>query len=639
MSPTGSPRQFRPEPVETTARSSRKHGKEAADAAPTAARRFAPEPVETTVKSSRRLLPEPVETTARTSRDKHPVRVDGESKAGSGAQPTERGLNCVKNSIGGAKVGVTQEARPQPSESPKSPRRRFAPQLIETAKRSRKAGDTAPAVLPSDKTEVTPGDPKSGTKSTRRKREHESQKTENERNHVSTSQKVEEPQLRPPLGRSGSRGTLRKHSFRVPALESIESSDSDDSNVPSLATSLSTSSDLSSQYKHFKPTREGADDRVSDYLLHLATRSAEKQLEEQAMAAFPNPDHHEHVDHFMDRESDDDETIGLEREGSGSEVNWDLRAMLQHHDKLQRERQERRRSTGLDRTSTMSSTDSGPYGDPTAGFFFRSETPVSARDPIGGWQRDHSLDRMRSAACPPMLGGDIKFARCDSPVLADFDAALETPTSSIQSPSPTTNGAGLWQYPARCTLHTSDGPDPGSSIGLWRGLCDVRAQPSTLGPNGLMTPRLRPDDCPECVASPSYFELSPSPPEATSIDQRLAVEKAIQDEFDDAFVTQVYNYLSLGYPALARKFDPELSKISGTSVADLRQDDCLAQSRGYIRLGEGENGAMGRVAEETCVRWHALRIYIWEWARQQPLMSALEPGVGAVAIRRGSWAI
>ncbi|KAJ9652312.1 hypothetical protein H2201_009228, partial [Coniosporium apollinis] len=63
----------------------------------------------------------------------------------------------------------------------------------------------------------------------------------------------------------------------------------------------------------------------------------------------------------------------------------------------------------------------------------------------------------------------------------------------------------------------------------------------------------------------------------------------IDEEFDDGFITQVYNYLSLGYPSLARKFDEELSRISGTSITELRQDDALANARGYIRFGDDEN--------------------------------------------------
>jgi hypothetical protein len=70
-------------------------------------------------------------------------------------------------------------------------------------------------------------------------------------------------------------------------------------------------------------TRESCDDRFSGYLLALAAKAAEKQLREQALAAFPNESMHEIVEHFYDREvegaSDEDsiEGIGLLVEDTG----------------------------------------------------------------------------------------------------------------------------------------------------------------------------------------------------------------------------------------------------------------------------------------------------------------------------------
>jgi hypothetical protein len=101
----------------------------------------------------------------------------------------------------------------------------------------------------------------------------------------------------------------------------------------------------------------------------------------------------------------------------------------------------------------------------------------------------------------------------------------------------------------------------------------------------------------------------------------------------------VYNYLSLGYPSMARPFDAELSKISMISVYDLRQDDHLAESRGYIRLGKDGNLTDSEITEETCVRWRALRAYIQEWARQHPNMAEDDIGIKGTAVRKGSWAL
>ena len=92
---------------------------------------------------------------------------------------------------------------------------------------------------------------------------------------------------------------------------------------------------------------------------------------------------------------------------------------------------------------------------------------------------------------------------------------------------------------------------------------------------------------------------------------------------------------------MARPFDAELSKISKIPVSELRQDDYLAQSRGYIRLGKDGNLTDRAITEETCMRWRALRLYIQEWARQHPNMAEDEFLVGGrgTAVRKGSWAL
>jgi len=161
-----------------------------------------------------------------------------------------------------------------------------------------------------------------------------------------------------------------------------------------------------------------------------------------------------------------------------------------------------------------------------------------------------------------------------------------------------------------------------------------------------MTPMIEIDN-PFEVSQPSTErkDLPPSPPpsnpDIASIDDRLSMEIEIEKEFGDDFITQVYNYLSLGYPSIARNFDEELSKISRIPLPDLRQDDHLVQASGYIRLGEDGNLKDSEITEETCVRWRALRLYIQEWARQQPKMSLGDGAMGGfgVAVRRGSWAI
>jgi hypothetical protein len=110
-------------------------------------------------------------------------------------------------------------------------------------------------------------------------------------------------------------------------------------------------------------------------------------------------------------------------------------------------------------------------------------------------------------------------------------------------------------------------------------------------------------------------------------------------EFDDAFVTQMYNYLSLGYPCVARYYDHELSKVSGIPVSDLRRDDLHTDAKGYVGVTKG-SATSGDIEGSVCMRWKALRIYIHQWARQHPRVTECDSSfeTWGVRERRGSWA-
>jgi hypothetical protein len=90
---------------------------------------------------------------------------------------------------------------------------------------------------------------------------------------------------------------------------------------------------------------------------------------------------------------------------------------------------------------------------------------------------------------------------------------------------------------------------------------------------------------------------------------------------------------------MAQPFDDELSRISYIPVSDLRQDDHLAESKGYIRLGADGNLTDAKITEESCMRWRALRVYIREWAKQHPNMAGDGLGGAGIAARKGSWAV
>jgi len=74
--------------------------------------------------------------------------------------------------------------------------------------------------------------------------------------------------------------------------------------------------------------QEGVSERVSGYFHKQTVRTAEDQLHEQALAAFPNNDYHEPVQHYIGRDFDEPGPMTEEskrlRDVSFNEVNWEL---------------------------------------------------------------------------------------------------------------------------------------------------------------------------------------------------------------------------------------------------------------------------------------------------------------------------
>jgi hypothetical protein len=575
----------------------------------------------------RRFLPELVETTANSNRRRG--EQDNESTS--------------------PKSKVTEKQAP----------RKFAPQLIETARRSRKLGDIAPALLPSDKTEATPGKDTHDVKRSRVQLAPPPPPENTPTVEVTHNplflemERAASPQVMRQLARNRTRS---HHSFRAPSLDPIESSESEPSRSRSPSTTPSVDSDHSYMYKEATRMRESVDDSVSGYLLELAAKAAEKQLHEQAMAAFPNDDYHEPVQHFIGRDTDDSGSFTEEtkrnRGISFNEVNWELIAMRQHREK-QEQQQEAEREKKRRREAELNKLDSSTnrLWRNTASLLDSSKP----REVIGGYQKDGELNCMRKSARPPMLGKDIKFPRCPSPEPARFDSTQGCDASRLamcylsEQSLAAEKGEGLWcggkpqpnKVPSLWSTASSRPPSPG---GLWAGCCIGPATTPPRGPSGLLTPHIEKGNpletpCP----TPAMSLLPPTPPASQAdfacIDEKLAMEMTIEEEFGDDFVTQVYNYLSLGYPAIARNFDEELAKISHVPVVELRQDDHLAKSTGYIRLGEDGNLVNAEITEESCTRWRALRIYVQEWARQNPKMSEGVSGGAGIAVRKGSWAL
>ncbi|KAL0257311.1 hypothetical protein SLS55_008121 [Diplodia seriata] len=493
--------------------------------------------------------------------------------------------------------------------------------------------------------------------------------------------------------RSDSISSNRSHSFRIPDLDTIESSESEEEGTPSLSTTPSAESDSEQSYLYYHATRrrESVDERFSGYLLEIAAKAAEKQMREAAMAAFPNDEHHEPVAHFLGEEEDDSagetmEEVNEERRESFTKVNWELLAMQKHVEEKEEEGQNGDKGAKVKKADEP--TKKNIWGEPqwgaksTKSAVANSSTKAPWGNPFAnqrGRPDEQEMKGMQRGARPPMLGGDIVFPRCPSPEPARFDVtqgseALKNSMCYLTEQSLPNEPQGLWWHERKkeedkhkeehkleapkptglsakegrrskppTMLWSNQGSRSSSPIGLWNGCCLGPGSREDTKQAGMLTPAIEvgnPFDSPPPTPARAPPSPPPSNPDMASIDDKLAARKALEEEFDDAFVTQVYNYLSLGYPSLARKFDDELSKISRIPVEELRQDDELAQARGYIRLGEDNNARDAGITEDTCMRWRALRTYIFEWAKQQPRFFHAGYALGGfgVAARRGSWA-
>ncbi|KAI2777211.1 hypothetical protein F4815DRAFT_495533 [Daldinia loculata] len=652
-------------------------------------RRFAPVPIETTFDSYRvknsNNRKNPVGPTAELTPDPSPTSPYAPAFLG----------------------GENKEDQRQLEQSQKKPKRKFAPQLIETTRRSKKADQPGPATKPVDKTDITPGTnhiyaPKPKRKAAPRPAVSGVSNAPGDGDGHLTPRRQQSMKPHPNTRRS------TRQSY-TPDLDTILSSESDKSSeendddedalvinigVPALSNGNPEQDDddddddiggdsWSSKRYHVRERRESCDEEFSGYLLAVAAREAHRQRElEAAMAAFPNGVRPEGVEHFLVRDnSEDEDPLVLDerlRHGTSqllrrkeSDPCWAVKEMRAHAEKLAQINQE-----GMNIDEELDRVDiPPPPADPLwTTSAFRTSLDENMRDAPSPIISAHSpallarMRKMRIAASPPMLGGGLQFRMCPSP------------KSTRMEPS--------HQY---CNLEKPERRDATGATGLWRGYCSTKANDAVemthLGPHLLMTPQEPnfPHD-PFSAAFTASMSISgvisgAQSPGATSptgrgfhvlsgLDERLKKAKArkefeerIAAEFDDAFVTQVYNYLSLGYPATARAFDGELSKISGIDIVELRKDDHIKIEKGFMlqmemSIPKGSSMTDSDSGEETPLRtpeederrtrrrakpprWIALKLYIREWARQHPVLN--DSGTGEMAwgvrARRGSWAI
>ncbi|KAJ1338577.1 hypothetical protein MN608_01437 [Microdochium nivale] len=762
--------------------------------APKPKRRFAPQLVEETVKSSSSKKKQ-TDVSTKTMRDASTQVMDTEmpdapqtTAPPNNTKPARRFVPVpIETTFDSYRVGrnphgPTAELTPDPSpttphapvndfddrlgaaqntpEEDKKPKRRFAPQLIETSRRTKKAGQDGPATKPTDKTDITPGTnhiyvqkPKRVASAAARP----SSSTGNAASAASDDEVSSSPRFHPPRRQQSMkphpntrRGT-RTNLFQL-ELETIVSSESGSSSdendqepsspVPALtigppahpATRKKETSRISVADDP-KTRRESCDEEFSNYLLAVAAQEAHRQRElEEVMSAFPNGLPMSGVEHFCVRENSD-ELLELpeppKRHGvsqllmrrKSTDPGWAVREMRTHAEHLAHTRGGRVQAS-VDSLADIPDLAPAPEDplwtaiSPPANSEIKqmawSNSPALAAVSLAAKGRQNSrspaplkpsalspppetpstglraspfgipfafrqneateesaeMRKMRQAASPPMLGTNLTFRRCPSPK-----------QTRIESDHP-------WDPLGKTEKQQRDESE---ESGLWRGYCSTKAN-ECASLNAFHTPTLlaTPGDTgtpvdlfassfgahmtldnvhapptpgsPTRTAQPKGIQLLPG------LDERLRKEKAkkeledrIATEFDELFITQVYNYISLGYPATARDYDEELSKISGISMENLRKNDHVEIGKGFMldmRLGakrQSTDGSFnGSNSDEAMVtpeedearsaekppRWKALKLYIREWARQHPSLGDDEnPLAWGVRARRGSWAI
>ncbi|KAJ5466850.1 hypothetical protein N7475_004602 [Penicillium sp. IBT 31633x] len=580
------------QPVSSDNRQSLGSAKSQSEASPGVPRRFIAQPIETLSRSSKGKPPALIgvdqhvssneKTNSKDSREQRPTRRFL-------PEPIETSKSSNRRAHSTSDLHVRNSA--SPSKTSTGPRR-FKLNLIETDTRSVRKGESDrlaqqhdTAGSPADHTIINP----------------------DTNSHAAINLL---PESRFSYANLLRRQQGRRHSFRVPDLPSIPSDSSEESDTSrshSACTSpLGPSSKATRNLYPTKLRRESCDGEISEYLLSLAARSAQRQLKEQALAAFPNEQVYEPVDHFAIDEDDGDSEEDLvsrmkyrpvkSRRQSSADLSWELEYMRHH----------------------------------------KEEAEMRLRAMVASKRRESSSEQKNNENSPPMLGADILLPRSVSPEGTMCEhSSIDTTTRGAQGLC--SDCDGLW-----CAVPNRD---DGKAAGLWMGTCCKGESQDREGHGllpGIVTPMPRVDEAGVSMGlSPSHSHthldcLATSP--GNRISRKPATpnpQKAIKSEFHDGFVTQIYNYLSLGYPCLARYYDYELSRISGISIEDLRRDDLHTDARGYVVAPEDDNLA------NACARWKALRLYIQEWARQEPGMAEDETNLEGWGLpeRRGSWAI
>ncbi|RJE26525.1 hypothetical protein PHISCL_01138 [Aspergillus sclerotialis] len=501
--------------------------------------------------------------------------------------------------------------------------RRFAPEVIETGKRSFRRGGVEQ--VPPSQCVSLKNQPKYSNKIT------------SSANKPLAVGSESVPESRFSYSSLLQRQQTRRHSFRVPDLPTIssnlnEENEGSEGELPVL-TSSSDSPDESLKLSHGNSHhQESCDESHSGHLLSLASHSAEKQLKEQALAAFPNEQVYQSVDHFaIDKEEGESsgheefiissENIGHTRyrRASSADLSWALENMRLHKEEAE---MRNRAMIGTNRLQSHSAF-STLHRD------FHNDENLQNTGLVGEVKRSTS---------PPMLGDDLIFPQSVSPqsTLCADDHLISHQAKQDESCG---DCGALW-------LTGLQASKSGGGGGLWMGTCQNANENAPRTQQGLLPGIPITNIVPCGIHTPDRFGTYTNTTngftnrrrELEGMDRKSGQEDNTS-EFHDGFVTQIYNYLSLGYPCVARYYDYELSEISGIPVEELRQDDLHTDAKGYAGVTRGN--PCGGDSGKKCTRWVALRLYIDEFAKHQSQMDKNVPTVEAWGVRerKGSWAL
>ncbi|EYE93819.1 uncharacterized protein EURHEDRAFT_403883 [Aspergillus ruber CBS 135680] len=466
--------------------------------------------------------------------------------------------------------------------TPTFPPRRFTPQLIETARRSFRR-DTSYDRYHSDPPELQAED-----------------------TYIDT---VGDQSSCSSLGH---RDIQKIYPVNISSLSEITSDYSGGSSglgLPSLSSSASTNDSINKP-KLEEQRRESCDEQFSAYLLSLAAQSTNKQLKEQMFAAFPDEQVSQNISHSsIDTSYNENPVRYIEKK----------RVVTSHgtpSDDLRKFQHICRQHMGETKSKGLAMVEAKEGGTSTA-VHQVIDTVREFQDDHGDWQ---SRATVTCPTSPPLLGNDIVFPRSLSPERTINDIGNATRHQRINLDQPCRDHGGLWSADLNVGDNRGDG--------LWMGTCRRASESDRNLHKLILTESIIPvrghkdESSASSDVTSEYGDRHPFDPFirhkcTDNVDRKLNPQDEFNEEIHDGFVTQIYNYLSLGYPCVAHCYDHELSRISSISVNDLRKDDFHTDSKGYVGVIEGTSGSIWSTGQ-TCMRWLALRVYIQKWTRQQP---------------------